>query len=151
MRRLTLHALEMAEPPRFEHPLRARHLLRSDTLVAHHADLIPDRAGRLPHRSGRHLGMHDEHTEIGGGVVVRVDRCGELALSYRAIEARRTSRSENAGRQIEQCSVVVHRGWRAPPEHDLCLRNVARHLTVATVSYTHLRAHETPEHLVCRL
>ena len=25
------------------------------------------------------------------------------------------------------------------------------HHRVATVSYTHLRAHETPEHLVCRL
>src|SRR5678815_4758539 len=24
-------------------------------------------------------------------------------------------------------------------------------LTIVTVSYTHLRAHETPEHLVCRL
>src|SRR5678816_4255108 len=24
-------------------------------------------------------------------------------------------------------------------------------LSIATVSYTHLRAHETPEHLVCRL
>src|SRR5678816_646584 len=26
-----------------------------------------------------------------------------------------------------------------------------RHIRWATVSYTHLRAHETPEHLVCRL
>eukprot|EP00658_Telonema_sp_P-2_P046458 TRINITY_DN34642_c0_g1_i1.p2 TRINITY_DN34642_c0_g1~~TRINITY_DN34642_c0_g1_i1.p2 ORF type:complete len:116 (+),score=27.61 TRINITY_DN34642_c0_g1_i1:184-531(+) len=27
----------------------------------------------------------------------------------------------------------------------------AKRMTVMTVSYTHLRAHETPEHLVCRL
>ena len=26
-----------------------------------------------------------------------------------------------------------------------------KELSTATVSYTHLRAHETPEHLVCRL
>src|SRR5674536_395156 len=34
--------------------------------------------------------------------------------------------------------------------HDEQLRVVAGH-GVPAVSYTHLRAHETPEHLVCRL
>src|SRR5678815_2135994 len=31
------------------------------------------------------------------------------------------------------------------------LRSTARPHSMETVSYTHLRAHETPEHLVCRL
>eukprot|EP00658_Telonema_sp_P-2_P028845 TRINITY_DN22022_c0_g1_i2.p1 TRINITY_DN22022_c0_g1~~TRINITY_DN22022_c0_g1_i2.p1 ORF type:complete len:135 (-),score=46.91 TRINITY_DN22022_c0_g1_i2:46-450(-) len=31
------------------------------------------------------------------------------------------------------------------------LKNVPKALGVLAVSYTHLRAHETPEHLVCRL
>src|SRR5678816_785382 len=31
------------------------------------------------------------------------------------------------------------------------LNHGSRGLAVRTVSYTHLRAHETPEHLVCRL
>src|SRR5678815_4359642 len=35
----------------------------------------------------------------------------------------------------------IHLPARVPPK--LC--------TISTVSYTHLRAHETPEHLVCRL
>src|SRR5678815_5981581 len=32
-----------------------------------------------------------------------------------------------------------------------CKRNARRLLIYVPVSYTHLRAHETPEHLVCRL
>src|SRR5674536_388119 len=31
------------------------------------------------------------------------------------------------------------------------LEHVLLHQTIIAVSYTHLRAHETPEHLVCRL
>src|SRR5678816_1132290 len=40
--------------------------------------------------------------------------------------------------QAMQSGRVLH-AWKAGPQ------------TVAPVSYTHLRAHETPEHLVCRL
>src|SRR5678816_3079090 len=40
-----------------------------------------------------------------------------------------------------------------PPvgELDLVPRSVPHAIVIAAVSYTHLRAHETPEHLVCRL
>src|SRR5678816_2221418 len=44
-------------------------------------------------------------------------------------------------------------GWAKPvPVNFGNLRNPKRDMIwVAAVSYTHLRAHETPEHLVCRL
>src|SRR5678816_485664 len=38
---------------------------------------------------------------------------------------------------------------QAPPERSNCLKSFRNWCT--PVSYTHLRAHETPEHLVCRL
>src|SRR5678815_3907766 len=44
------------------------------------------------------------------------------------------------GRRIERLA-----GCRSDGEH-----NVAVECGAAPVSYTHLRAHETPEHLVCR-
>ena len=39
--------------------------------------------------------------------------------------------------------------WKIAGEEQGDIRNILR--GTAVVSYTHLRAHETPEHLVCRL
>src|SRR5678816_3536066 len=48
----------------------------------------------------------------------------------------------------------AYRAFSYPNYADLRERNLFASLAAhnyATVSYTHLRAHETPEHLVCRL
>src|SRR5674536_369448 len=46
---------------------------------------------------------------------------------------------------------VLHAHTFGPIALLLALFHKALHKTVIPVSYTHLRAHETPEHLVCRL
>eukprot|EP00658_Telonema_sp_P-2_P082377 TRINITY_DN8700_c0_g1_i12.p3 TRINITY_DN8700_c0_g1~~TRINITY_DN8700_c0_g1_i12.p3 ORF type:complete len:114 (+),score=18.84 TRINITY_DN8700_c0_g1_i12:1497-1838(+) len=53
--------------------------------------------------------------------------------------------------KVFRCAIRRHEGLRERMM-DLHLANlVPPVLCVDTVSYTHLRAHETPEHLVCRL
>ena len=52
------------------------------------------------------------------------------------------------GAGLRACLSLAEAGQRTA-----CVTKVfpTRSHTVAAVSYTHLRAHETPEHLVCRL
>src|SRR5678816_4859145 len=50
--------------------------------------------------------------------------------------------------------VAMHTEGRRDEIHqrkELAFGKRAQHLELGAVSYTHLRAHETPEHLVCRL
>src|SRR5678815_5914571 len=61
------------------------------------------------------------------------------------------------GESVKVCPILapVGRTWSSPPKG--CVTKTSNGITdfgpwnVPPVSYTHLRAHETPEHLVCRL
>src|SRR5674536_2641 len=63
---------------------------------------------------------------------------GRLALLGR--------KPKSASRTSPTTSAVLSR-WSEWPPHD----GVVCPVRIKPVSYTHLRAHETPEHLVCRL
>src|SRR5678815_5858635 len=94
------------------------------------------------------------------------DRCGTPRASRRvqsalllhpsSTDAVRPSRCTNnpsppppiPGRQSCRAPQCLH---SAPRRETACTSASIRSCRVSTVSYTHLRAHETPEHLVCRL
>ena len=50
----------------------------------------------------------------------------------------------------EKTTLYDFRYWTAP-DHTRIVIDTEEDTLFSTVSYTHLRAHETPEHLVCRL
>src|SRR5678816_4138941 len=67
-----------------------------------------------------------------------------------------TASAEDRARAAEYCHellCVPHRRHEkfTPAFYVELLLNLVSSQPYATVSYTHLRAHETPEHLVCRL
>src|SRR5678816_1995995 len=64
------------------------------------------------------------------------------------------SHRANAGIVGENLGVVPDEVNKSMAKHNVRRLYVAQYETAVdsgTVSYTHLRAHETPEHLVCRL
>src|SRR5659263_739015 len=71
------------------------------------------------------------------------------------------SRSTPTYRPKNSCGVMVPSRWKIPPLSRHCQKNSVggvprwmasmRKITSITVSYTHLRAHETRHDLVCRL
>src|SRR5678815_3506266 len=59
--------------------------------------------------------------------------------------------SDSARRRIHKLHKVGSVDVALPDEAYFNPWMATRFVTIWTVSYTHLRAHETPEHLVCRL
>eukprot|EP00658_Telonema_sp_P-2_P072363 TRINITY_DN61502_c0_g1_i1.p1 TRINITY_DN61502_c0_g1~~TRINITY_DN61502_c0_g1_i1.p1 ORF type:complete len:443 (-),score=47.42 TRINITY_DN61502_c0_g1_i1:4-1332(-) len=65
---------------------------------------------------------------------------GSLNLTFRL--EKQKPKHDKAQWSLEEATAVIGAGKALPEFQQLCTRSV---------SYTHLRAHETPEHLVCRL
>src|SRR5674536_390436 len=84
-----------------------------------------------------------------------VDGGGQSAASFYLVrQAATSSLSFNARRELRSLRRSSWRTWRAPTtDTDSSAPTITMGAPRARVpvSYTHLRAHETPEHLVCRL
>src|SRR3954468_18652484 len=91
----TLGRLETSNPSRLEDAFYALKLIVLHSVLAQLAYLIPDDSrcdsGEL--RLG--LGVHHEDTDVGRRVVVGADGRGQLLLSHRAIQSRRSAGSED--------------------------------------------------------
>src|SRR5678815_1326926 len=123
--------------------LHGRHCLlelfrRERANVAAH-DRLPRDHVRLPERRAAalrrvvlHLGTSEHYTGVDGEVLLAAEACPEPIENPRCFVQR-------AGADVltEDLRRVA---WRS-----------GRFEGPRPVSYTHLRAHETPEHLVCRL
>src|SRR5678816_4818546 len=85
-------------------------------------------------------------------VVIRERRIAEIGPASQVRAPRDARRIDGRGKYLMPGLADMH----AHPDTKLDLLlyvadGVTTVRTMGTVSYTHLRAHETPEHLVCRL
>src|SRR5678816_1237904 len=62
-----------------------------------------------------------------------------------------TRRDQRASRDSSRPRSPCRNGPRRTPAADCDIARACEGASAVAVSYTHLRAHETPEHLVCRL
>src|SRR5678816_4218419 len=89
------------------------------------------------------------------------DPIDELAQAYLAASTERRLARDSSARSGNPITALSERAeaWRSASRRDIAVSLAellaslpgVRGVRVAAVSYTHLRAHETPEHLVCRL
>ena len=110
----------------------------ADALLARAPHLIPSRACRVRRRRRWRLGVHDEDTELRRRIVIRAHPRCELALAHRAVQSRRTAGAEHHRQKIEGGRVDVQRARRPPAKRELCLADVAAHVTIPKATSTFL-------------
>src|SRR5678816_1198837 len=81
-------------------------------------------------------------------ILAQVLRRGRTAKTTRPRQQRRRMTLSPTRERLGTVPSLLH-GWPRHVAHEG--GTLLGHECPATVSYTHLRAHETPEHLVCRL
>eukprot|EP00658_Telonema_sp_P-2_P069359 TRINITY_DN58538_c0_g1_i1.p1 TRINITY_DN58538_c0_g1~~TRINITY_DN58538_c0_g1_i1.p1 ORF type:complete len:132 (-),score=39.02 TRINITY_DN58538_c0_g1_i1:82-477(-) len=79
----------------------------------------------------------------GGFEKVLLEFRGLFGSGTKLVQCNHSNRNQQEFARFLNCSSTC--------STETCPRNVWLGYTTGTVSYTHLRAHETPEHLVCRL
>src|SRR5678815_1673797 len=93
----------------------------------------------------RTSGLSDRHSRSASSPAV-------ASPTTRIFELQRSESWSRERIDADASAMRTRMGTRTPlPVHHRLVAVVFRGALHASVSYTHLRAHETPEHLVCRL
>lgn len=129
--RLALRRLEAPQRLRFDDAPRAVNLRLGDLAGTNAPQLIPDGGGGVRHPGAGRARVHDEDAEFGRRVVVGGDTRRQAAVPHGAREPRRAPTSEHRREDVERGGGGIEQRSRAPPEHELRLRDVPFPLTDA--------------------